>query len=68
MNKKVIRSILEQYKSNSISFKKAYKMLAVAFEVDKSIFCELDRLPKECSIFLYTSSKDCTKCGHYIKD
>jgi len=28
--------------------------------------CKLGRFPKDCSIFLYTSGKDCKKyCGHY---
>ena len=26
--------------------------------------CKLGRFPKDCSIFLYTSGKDCKLCGH----
>lgn len=29
--------------------------------------CKLGRFPKNCSIFLYTSGKDCKLCGHFIE-
>jgi len=33
----------------------------------KNSACKLGRFPKDCSIFLYTSGKNCEKyCGHYV--
>jgi hypothetical protein len=29
--------------------------------------CRLGRFSKNCSIFLYTSPKDCATCGHFVK-
>lgn len=58
-------SLLEKHKKGEITTDKARRMLFLVCGVAKSDCCELDRLPSECSIILYTSSKDCKKCGHY---
>ena len=64
--KKETESILQEFKKGTITLDKAQRQLFVLFGVSKSATCKLDRLPNECSIFLYTSGKDCKKyCGHY---
>jgi hypothetical protein len=62
---KEANKILENFKLGKITLDKARRELFVLCGVSKSASCKLDRLPKECSIFLYTSSKSCNGCGHY---
>jgi hypothetical protein len=63
--KKETESILQEFKKGTLSLDKAQRQLFVLFGVSKSASCRLDRLPTECSIYLYTSGKDCKLCGHY---
>lgn len=65
--KKELNSILHKYKYGDISNDKAQRLIAVVFGEMKTASCSLDRLPKDCSTFNYTSIKDCSQCGLYIK-
>lgn len=62
-----VTSVLEQHKKGEITTSKARDLILVIFGKRQSAQCKLDRLPKDCSIFNNTSSKDCKTCGHFIK-
>lgn len=64
ISEKEANKILENFKSGKITLDKARRQFFVLCGVNKNASCKLDRVPNECSIFLYTSSKSCEGCGH----
>jgi len=60
-----LKAILEHHKQGRFTTDKAERLLLVLFDKRRSAVCFLDRLPKDCSVYQYTSAKDCKTCGHY---
>jgi hypothetical protein len=66
MKNKDLKLILDQYKNEHISSKKALLSIEVIYGKKDSSSCSLGRLPKNCSIINYGSNKSCTGCGHFV--
>jgi hypothetical protein len=58
-------SILHKVSNKEISIDEAQRTISVLYGITNSIVCRLDRIPKNCCIYLHIS-KDCKTCGHYI--
>lgn len=65
LQKKQTISILSELYKGVISIETAQRQLFYTLGITQSIVCKLDRLPKDCSIYL-NISKDCKTCGHYF--
>lgn len=56
--------VLSEFKKGNLTMDKTRRLMFTLMGVTKSAACELDRLPKECSIFIHTSVNSCDGCGH----
>jgi hypothetical protein len=59
--KKQSNKILEQHKKGELTTDKARRLLFVLTGISETSTCSLDRVKKECSVWLYTSGK-CESC------
>lgn len=65
--KKETLAILNKFKDGKIDLDSAQRKLFVLFGVSKNANCILDRLKKDCSVFLCTKG-GCENCGQFIKN
>ena len=62
---KDIDAILKTHAQDKLTTEKARRLILVLTGNRTTAACRLDRLPKECSIILHTTAKDCEGCGHF---
>lgn len=57
--------VLSEFQKGKNTMDKTRRLMFTLMGITKTAACRLDRLPKECSIFLHTSAHSCEGCGHH---